>query len=184
MLQFDKLTSLGWLLFLTITMDVEVLKGEISLAIGNMPTGLHWKMINIGAQGSIPQEQQVKVLHIFVDKLDMALAKLLLMNLYASKPVDGHMFPLNGRMWLVPEIDTILNTKGQANIKCLWACQNTWNMLKLVFLKMWEIELLGHYNVHTKINLRLAMMQIKYSTKAKFNLFTPSIDTGLKNATF
>ncbi len=56
-LQLEKPVALGWLLFSTFTMGVEVLWGEISLRILSMPVGLHWKMISMGAQGSIPQEQ-------------------------------------------------------------------------------------------------------------------------------
>jgi len=37
--------------------------------------------------------------------------------------------------------------------------------------KTWEIELLDHYSVHMKMNLRSVMMQIKHPTNAKFNLF-------------
>jgi len=83
-------------------------------------------MISVGAQGLIPQEQLVKALHLYIDKLDVAQAKPLLMNLYSSKPKLGHNFPLQIRMWLVPELDSILNTKGQTNAEQLRACQNTW----------------------------------------------------------
>jgi len=56
MLQSEKLISVGWLLFLTNTMDTDVLKGEISSAIGNIPTELCWKVINISTQESIPKK--------------------------------------------------------------------------------------------------------------------------------
>jgi len=125
-LQSEKLVALGWLLFLTSTMDVEVLKGEVSLRILSIPVGLHWKMISMGAQGSIPQEQQVKALHLYINKLDAVLAKLLLMNLYTNKLAQGHTFPLHVHMCLIPELDTILNTKGQSDAEQLQACQNTW----------------------------------------------------------
>jgi len=72
-------------------------------------------MISIGTQGSIPQEQQVKALHLYIDKLDAAQAKPLLMNLYTSKPELGHNFPLQIQMQLVPELDSFLNTKGRTN---------------------------------------------------------------------
>jgi len=39
-------------------------------------------MISIGTQGIILQEQKVKALHLYVDELDVAVAKPLLMNLY------------------------------------------------------------------------------------------------------
>jgi len=85
----------GWLLFLAPTMDIEVMRGEISLQIGSIPVGLHWKMISMGAQGTIPKNQQVKALHVYVDKLDVAVAKLHLSAVYMSKPAPGHFFPLH-----------------------------------------------------------------------------------------
>jgi len=69
-------------------------------------------MISISAQGSIPQEQQVKALHLYVNELDAAVAKPLLMNLYTSKPTPVHAFPLGIQMRLVLELNIILNTKG------------------------------------------------------------------------
>jgi len=72
-------------------------------------------MISMGAQGSVPKEQQVKALHLYVDKLDVALAKPRLMEVYTSKPAQGHHSPLQIQMHLVPEIDLILNTKGHTN---------------------------------------------------------------------
>jgi len=141
-LQSEKPVSLSWLLFSTYRMDIEVLKGEISSAISGTPTGLHWKLINIGAQRLMHKEQQVWALRIYVDELDSALAKPLLMHLYLSRLEDGHTFPLNVWMQLVLEINAVLNTKGQANIEHLQACQNTWNMLKLVYIETCEIKLL------------------------------------------
>jgi len=52
-------------------------------------------------------------------------------------------------MQLVPEIDLVLNTKGQKNVDKLWAYQNTWNKMKLVYIKMWEIKLLGGKVAHS-----------------------------------
>jgi len=89
----------------------------------------------MGAQGSVPKEQQVKALHLYVDALDVALAKPQVMTLYTSKPAHGHIFPLQIQMRLVPEIDTILNTKGRANADQLRACQNTWLAEKLTYIK-------------------------------------------------
>jgi len=74
-------------------MDAELLKEAILDSIKNISIGLRWKTINIGSQGSIPKNQQVKALHIYVDKLDINMAKLLLMALYASKQAKN-IFPL------------------------------------------------------------------------------------------
>jgi len=77
-----------------------------------------------------------------------------LMNLYTSKPELGHDFPLQIRMQLVPELDSILNTKGQMNAERLRVCQNTWLAKKTTIIKTWEIELLDHYNLHMQMNLQ------------------------------
>jgi len=114
-LQLEKPISLGWLLFSTNTMDIKVLRGKIMLWISSILVGLHWKMISMGAQGSIPKEQQVKALHLYIDELDAALAKPRLMQVYTSNPASSHTFLLHICMQLVPKINTILNTKGRAN---------------------------------------------------------------------
>jgi len=128
-------------------------------------------MISMGTQGSVPKEQQVKALHLYVDELDIALAKPQLMEVYTSKLAQGHTFPLHIQMQLVLEIDTILNAKGWANVEWLRVCQNTWLAEKLIFIKTWEIELLDHYNLHIQMNLRMAMMSLKHPTNNKFALF-------------
>jgi len=94
-LQSEKLISLGWLLFSANTMDIKVLRGEISVRIASIPVGLRWKMISMGTQGSVPKEQQVKALHLYVNELDIALAKPRLMEVYTSKLAQGHTFPLH-----------------------------------------------------------------------------------------
>jgi len=55
----------------------------------------------MGLQGSIPKEQQIRALHIFVDELDIQLAKPLLMDLYTSKMAEVHEFPLGIQMRFV-----------------------------------------------------------------------------------
>jgi len=138
-LQSEKPTSLGWLLFSTQTMDVELLKDAIS---DQIPVVLWWKMISHRSQGAIPKEQQVKVLHVLVNELDVNMAKPLLMALYKSNLSADHKFPLHVRMRLVLEMDAVLNVKGCQNANKLQACQHTWLSGKLIQIKTWEIELL------------------------------------------
>jgi len=152
-------------------MDINLLKDAISDSIVNVPVGLHWRTINIGLQGPIPVEQQVKALHVYVDELDVQMAKPLLMTLYTSRTSPGHKFPLNVWMHLVPELDTVLNTKGQKNVNKLCAYQNTWLSGKLSTIKTWEIELLGDLDEDIKMSLHNAMMEICHLTNPKFALF-------------
>jgi len=63
--------------------------------------------------------QQVKALHIYIDELDVNMAKPLLTAIYASKTNQDHKFPLHICMHLVPELDAVLNTKGRANVEKL-----------------------------------------------------------------
>jgi len=98
LLQLEKPIALGWLLFSTSTIDKEVVCSKISLHISSIPVSFCWKMISVGTQGSIPQEQQMKALHLYINELDAAQTKPLLMNLYTSKPEPGHDFPLQIRM--------------------------------------------------------------------------------------
>jgi len=80
-------------------------------------------------------------------------------------------------MCLVPEIDTILNTKGKKNAKKLWASQNAWNTLKYTTIKTWEFELLDHFHVGINLSLHQAIMSIPHPTNKKFSL-VHSIDKG------
>jgi len=152
-------------------MDIDILKAAITTMIDGVPVSLHWKMILLGMQGTVLDDQKIKALHMYIDKLDVLMAKPLLMQLYASKTADGHEFPLSIWMCLVPEIDTILNTKGQKNVEKLQACQNAWNTLKYMVIKTWEFKLLDHF--HTGINLswRDAIMSIPHPTNKKFTLY-------------
>jgi len=170
-LQSEQPCSLGWLLFSTQSMDVELLKDAISNLIENVPVGLRWKMISHGSQGAIPKEQQVKALHVLVDELDVPMAKPLLTALYTNNPSADHQFPLHIRMRLVPEMDAVLNTKGRQNVDKLRACQNTWLSGKLIQIKTWEIELLDDESEELGMTLRDAMMDLRHPTNNKFNLF-------------
>jgi len=170
-LQSEKLTSVGWLLFSTPIMDINILKATIMMAIGGVPVSLRWKMILLGTQGTVPDDQKIKALHVYMDELDVPMAKPLLMQLYASKTNEGHKFPLGIHMCLVPEIDTILNTKGRKNAEKLQACQNTWNTLKYTIIKTWEFELLDHFHTGVNHSLQDAIMSIPHPTNKKFTLY-------------
>jgi len=170
-LQSEQPTSVGWLLFLTGSMDMDLLIDAILDSIENVPVGLRWHTINIGLQGPILADQQVKALHVYVNELNVQMAKPLLMTLYASRTTPGHKFPLNVWMYLVPELDTVLNNKGRKNVDKLCTCQNTWLSGKLSMIKTWEIELLDDLDKDLKMSLHDAMMEICYPTNPKFALF-------------
>jgi len=115
-LRLEKPFSLGWLLFSTNLMATELLEQAITKMVYLVMVGLRWKMINMGMQGKIKPDNQIWALCIYMDELNVNMAKSLLIVLYLSKPAEGHQFPLGVRMCLVPEIDLVLNEKG-----CIWS---------------------------------------------------------------
>jgi len=88
----------GWLLFSTNNTNTDILKREILAAIEDIPVGLCWKMISLGTQGKISNENQVQALYVYVNEMDAPSAKPHLMELYAGNASVDHSFPLHMRM--------------------------------------------------------------------------------------
>jgi len=59
------------------------------------------------------------VLQVYVDEMDVAVAKPRLTELYEGNARIRHVFPLHIHMQLVPEIDSVLNKQGQRKINKL-----------------------------------------------------------------
>jgi len=113
----------------------------------------------------------VQALHVYVDELDIKMAKLPLVTLYESQLSADHVFPLHVQMHLVLEINLVLNTKDQRNVDKLCTCQNIWNKTKLVYIKMWEIEPLDSQSRLSNMLMRDTMMMIRHPSNLKFALF-------------
>jgi len=158
------------LIFSTNTMDPVLLKEQISECIQDIPVSLCWKMINMGTQGKVKDDDQVQVLHL-CRQTWCKDGQTTTMTLYTSQSED-HAFPLHIQMWLVPEINLVLNLKRRKNVEKLYTCQNTWNQTKFTFIKTWEIELLDSTRSRILwLLLQDAMMSIWHPTNGKFALF-------------
>jgi len=118
-LQSKKLVSLDWLLF-----------PQIHHGYGNLATVYYRKYPGCSSWLIL------EVLQVYVDEMDVVMAKPLLMALYTSQPSEDqdHIFLLNVWMQLVPEIDTT-EYEGRKNVDKLQVCQNTWNKTKLSYNK-------------------------------------------------
>jgi len=56
-------------------MDIEILKMSImDYGFNRVLVGLHWKVICWGIQGGVKKDNQVKALHIYIDRIDVAIA--------------------------------------------------------------------------------------------------------------
>jgi len=61
-IQTEALVSVGWLLFSTNNINTEILKRKILTFLKDILVRLCWKMISLGTQGKIAQENQVRAL--------------------------------------------------------------------------------------------------------------------------
>ena len=70
-------------------METDVLAQAIEDVI-NIPIGLRWKQINMGAQERLPFDQQVKALHIEVVSENRSVAQKALLATYGRKNTDAY----------------------------------------------------------------------------------------------
>jgi len=128
-----------------------------------------------GRYNGLPQLHKLSIAYytgkVLVDKVDVSMAKPIIMALYASKTSKDHKFPLHIWMHLVPKMDAVLNTKGWQNVDKLQACQNTWLLGKLIQIKTWEIEFLDDESKELCMTLRDVMMDLRHRLNKRFNLF-------------
>jgi len=76
----------SWMALISInTMDTETLQQLITKHIQDVPVMLRWKMISLGIQGLVKPENQVQGLHLYVDEIDIVMAKLLPMTLIPAR---------------------------------------------------------------------------------------------------
>ena len=99
-LQVEETSQLGWLLYSTQSIDIEVLAAAIEAEIGTK-VALRWKYINSNKYIADKEERKKwMATHIEVDTKDVKKAKRGLNTLYGSKST---CFPLGIRMRLVSE---------------------------------------------------------------------------------
>ena len=63
MLQSESVVGIGWMLYSLKCMDAGALAEEI-YDMDGIKLGLHWRVIDQGLKGKIPNEQRVSALHI------------------------------------------------------------------------------------------------------------------------
>jgi len=81
-------------------------------------------MISLGMQGPVKSEDQVKALHIYVDKMDVPWQKLLLMALYESHSSNDNISLSMFECGWCQKMAQSLNTIGWKNVDNLHAYQN------------------------------------------------------------
>mmetsp|Transcript_18174 Transcript_18174/g.25679 ORF Transcript_18174/g.25679 Transcript_18174/m.25679 type:complete len:158 (-) Transcript_18174:235-708(-) len=121
MLQCEHTSEIGWLAWM---MEAYVLAEAISTAIG-IQVGLCWKMISTGTRGKIPQEQQVRALHVEVDSSYQMLAQKALLSTYGKQ--NSGNYPNGVHLRFVLPISAAYNTHTRSKLEWLKARQQLWS---------------------------------------------------------
>jgi hypothetical protein len=167
-LQVERTIGIGWLLFSTLTMDVDALAPAI-LAATSVDVGLRWGVINTGRNADIPADQRVRALHIEVDAKYHSLDRAQLLHLYSSSRTKD--FPLDIRMRLVPEFGELVNKDAQTKVERLRNRQAAFTH-HVAKVETWEIASLDfHDSVLDGKSLRDFIMEIHSKEHPHLSLF-------------
>ena len=165
-LQAENIVDVGWLVYSTWEMETEALSAAISNTI-QMEVGLRWKMISLGTREKIPQEQQVRALHVEVSIENRLAAQRALLAVYGRK--NAGTYPNGIRLRLALPIASAYNLNTKAKLERLRSRQQLWNQ---TYKKgqSWEITQLD-YKLNANLTLRQALTKIISTTDARFPLF-------------
>ena len=100
-LQCEQSVVIGWLLYLTIDMDRELLAEKILKATG-VKVGLRFRTISVNSKQSLSKDQMVAAIHVEIDEKNFYADKGRIEDLYnANQEVD---FPLDIKLRLCPQV--------------------------------------------------------------------------------
>ena len=167
MLQVADTAEIGWLVYSTWQMEMDVLTQAIEDVI-NIPIGLRWKQINMGNRERVPLDQQVKALHIEVAAENRTAAQKALLATYGRKNTGA--YPNGVRMRFALPLHTAHNLNAKTKLERLRARQQLWSKTYEKGFS-WEITQLD-YPVGKKLpTLRQTLLSIMSKTKPAFPLF-------------
>ena len=165
-LQAENLVDVGWFVYSTWEMETDSLAAAISDFI-KIEIGLRWKMISLGIRERIPQEQQVRALHIEVAVENRLAAQRALLAVYGRK--NTGTYPNGIRLRFALPIGAAYNLNTKAKLEKLRSRQQLWAQ---TYKKgqSWEITQLD-FQLTPSLTLRQALTQIMSTTDARFPLF-------------
>ena len=175
-LQAENLVDVGWFVYSTWEMEADALAAAISNHIG-IEIGLRWKMISLGTRNKIPQEQQVRALHIEVAVENRLAAQKALLAVYGRHNTGS--YPNGVRLRFAFPIGAAFNLHTKAKLEKLRSRQQLWSTTYQKGLT-WEITQLD-YKLTESLTLRQALTQIISSTDKRFPLFH-SVDRSTSKA--
>ena len=167
MLQAADTTEIGWLVYSTWQMEAAVLAQAIESTI-NIKIGLRWKQVSTGSRERLPQQQQVKALHVEVATENRSVAQKALLSVYGRK--NKGQFPNGIRLRFSLPIHSAHNLNTKAKLERLRARQQSWLS---IYDKgySWEISQLDHPINKKGPTLRQALLALMSTTDSQFPIF-------------
>jgi hypothetical protein len=167
-LQAEETVVLGWLLYSTREMDLVVLQDAIRAVNPALEVGLRWRLISLGQAGPIPAEQQVRAIHVEVDKAKVDTIKPLLYQIYGHAATGP--FPNGVKMRLVPKITPLMGPLSRAKAARLRNRQANFVRYSLK-ITTWEFVTLDYMDLKMGASLRDLLMGIKVKDSPQYSLF-------------
>jgi hypothetical protein len=148
--QSETVKTIGYLLYSTRALEPEYMKELVEKAVNRhkkarkfgrkLELGFRWRVIPMGKQGKIKEEDQVRAMHIECPTEQFQVVKSILAEMYAA---DAQDFPGGMKFRLVPDIYGMANPETRAKVLHLRARQATF-LKKVMVMTSYEIASLDH----------------------------------------
>jgi hypothetical protein len=148
--QSETVKPVGYLLYSTRALEPEYMKQVVEEAANRhkkaeklgkkIELGFRWRVIPMGKQGKIREEDQVRALHIECPSDQYQIVKAILAEIYAA---DAEQFPGGIKLRLVPDIYGVANPETKAKVLHLRARQAVF-LKKVMVMTSYEIASLDY----------------------------------------
>jgi hypothetical protein len=148
--QSETVKPVGYLLYLTRALEPKYMKQVVEKAVNQhkkalkygrkLELGFRWRVIPMGKQGKIKEEDQVRALHVECPADQFQVTKAILAEIYSA---DAVWFPGGIRLWLVPDIYGVANPETRAKVLHLRARQAVF-LSKVMVMTSYEIASLDY----------------------------------------
>jgi hypothetical protein len=112
-LQVERSAVVGWLLYSTRDMDLQVLADKI-FELVLVRTGLRWRPITVPGGENLPADRKVSAIHVEVDRATYIRDKAKIQDLYSATRTGE--FPLGIKFRLVPQSLDIMDPRSAAKL--------------------------------------------------------------------
>ena len=160
-IQYEKVETLGWLLYSHRGLEEDHLK-EVILQKTDIEVGLRYRAVRIGAYDpNRKKEDMVMATHIEVAAHEYEDADKIIGGYYSASSTN---FPSNIRMRLVPTFETLGNRDSREKARHLAAIQLAWTS-NIKSTRTWEIATLDRTCRENNMTLREMILAVPHPTK-------------------